>query len=422
MKNIFFKSALLVSMSVSTPIYAKDIFVADIQVDNSERQQLGFDNIINFANQYTDRQLSMIFPNYNSKSQVEGISNLRGVPINMSFAANSGVMRLEIPSLNIVREYGELNANRSVARTEFVNAIKGKDKELMEALTKEWVKKSPVDSVAGNPTSLLSTMVSTSMDVMSNMGHTGTNSNHKTLSGSGQASNSTFAVMPRFGRYSLDGYGSDVYTIPFAYNTVLGADQKTELSIDAPITVVEAEGALSIGGSLGLGLNYQVYTSAAYDWYLMPNIRFGATGSEDLGTVAMIYGGGISSKFFSPINEKSSIAILNLISYLKTDSLEIENVDNHYNLSNTILRNGFEYSYALDKTVAGSPLVTKYQFARTDYLGDDLYADVTNELSASIGFANNKKNSWIKEFRAGFTYTYINSDAHGISFNAGYTF
>ena len=93
-----------------------------------------------------------------------------------------------------------------------------------------------------------------------------------------------------------------------------------------------------------------------------------------------------------------------------------------YDLQNTISRNGVEYSHVLHKTVAGSPLIAKLQYARTDFYGDQLYSDFQHDISGSIGFKNLKPKAWIDEYRAGFTYTYADNNLKGFMVNAGYTF
>ena len=154
----------------------------------------------------------------------------------------------------------------------------------------------------------------------------------------------------------------------------------------------------------------------------MPQVRVGVTGSQDFGTAALIYGGGVSSNAQFQLNERSNISIINMVSYYKTDALKVGDFDSGYDLQNTIFRNGVEYSHVLHKTVAGSPLIAKLQYARTDFYGDQLYSDFQHDFSGSIGFKNLKPKAWIDEYRAGFTYTYADNNLKGFMVNAGYTF
>lgn len=67
-------------------------------------------------------------------------------------------------------------------------------------------------------------------------------------------------MMPRFGRYTQQGYGLNVYNLPLAYSHWFDS-KKMGLVIDAPITLVDTEDALSGSLNLGVGLNFQVTSS-----------------------------------------------------------------------------------------------------------------------------------------------------------------
>lgn len=111
-----------------------------------------------------------------------------------------------------------------------------------------------------------------------------------------------------------------------------------------------------------------------------------------------------------------------MVSFYKTGSVKVGDHDSSYDLQNTIFRNGVEYSQVLHKTVAGSPLIAKLSYARTDFSGDQLYSELSHDFSGSIGFKNLKPKAWINEYRAGFTYTYADKDLRGFMLNMGYTF
>lgn len=173
-------------------------------------------------------------------------------------------------------------------------------------------------------------------------------------------SSSSFSLVPRFGRYTQQGYGLNVYNLPLAYSNWFDS-KNMGLVVDAPITVVDAEnGTLSGSINVGFGLNFQLASTEFVNWYLMPQVRVGATGSKDLGVAAMIYGGGLSSNVQFPINDSAAVSMINMLSFYKTDSIKIGNYDSNYDLKNTVLRNGVEYSQVLYKSVAGSPLIAKH--------------------------------------------------------------
>ena len=414
MKMNFLKFGLGVALSSLSFNFAqaKDIFTAQIQVDGVSKT-VGYDNISSVGDQYNGPDMQQMFPTYSDASAVNSNVNLRDVPVNLSYAANSNTLVFSIPSLGVVRTYD--GATREESKDKFLDALEGDDKELLKLLTKEWVKNSPIDPVAGNPTSLLSMMAGSMTDNLSDM------ATNQTFGIKGQSTGS-LSIMPRFGRYTQQGYGLDVYNLPLNYSRWFDS-KKMGLVLDAPITLVDAEnGTLSGSLNFGMGLNFQVAATDAVTWYLMPQVRVGVTGSEDLGTAAMIYGGGLSSNAQFPLNDHSTVSIINMLSFYKTGSIQIGDYDSGYDLENTILRNGVEYSRILHKTIAGSPLVAKLSYARTDFSGDELYSELTHDISGSIGFKNLNPKAWVNEYRVGFTYTYADKDLRGFMLNVGYTF
>jgi hypothetical protein len=409
LKNVF--TIFILGLFTSYAM-AKDIFMAEVQVDGTT-QLLGYKNILNSVDQYEYENMKNAFPAYTENSAVYAKLDLRAVPINMSFAQNSPTLVFKIPSLGIERTYA--GTTREESKDKLIDALKGDDKDLLKLLTKEWVKKSPIDPVAGNPSSLLSSLAGSMTDNLSDIA---TNQ----LFGLKDQASASFSMMPRFGRYTQQGYGLNVYNLPFTYSSQLDSD-KIGFLLDAPITLVDAEnGTLSGSINLGVGVNFKLVSNPALNWYLMPQLRLGATGSKDLGTAAMIYGGGLISNAQFPINDQAVVSIINMLSFYQTGSIKIGDYDSGYDLKNTILRNGLEYSQILHKSVSGSPLIAKLSYARTDFSGDQLYSELSHDLSGSIGFKNLNSKAWIKEYRVGLTYTYANKDLRGYMINAGYTF
>lgn len=399
----------------ATPAFAKDVFNAQIQVGNNTYQSKGYTNLNDAIDQYDFVNMKQIFPNYTEISFAHSALNLRGVNTQLEFAQDSSQLKFSIPSLGITRTYGEIGGTREQAKDAFLNALKGEDEYILKALTKEWVKNTPIDPVAGNPNSLMSTMAVSSTDTMSDM------TSNQAFGNKTTGSRSSFGITPRFGRYTQGEYGVDVYNLPISYSHWF-ENEKVGISFDVPITLVDTEGAYSGSLNFGLGVNFKAYENKDLTWFVMPQVRVGATGSEDLGSAALIYGGGLVSNLQFPLSWDASINIINMATVYKTDSIQIGDYETHYDLKNTILRNGVEYSQVLKRSINNSPLIAKVSLARTDYHGDELYTEVSHDLSASIGFKNLKPNAWISDYRIGATYTYTDNDLKGFMLNMGYTF
>lgn len=417
-------TASMLILMMSHHSYAKDIFGATLEIGNKTISN-SYNNISDVGDQYNSANMKALFPNYIGTEAVSSKVNLRGVNTYLSYSANSPILSLKIPSLGIERSYGTINGNRDLSQEEFADRIKH-DKELLAALSKEWVKTSPTDPVAGNPSSLLSTIATAGSDLMAGM----TSDYQGTNSKDGQAAPATtsFGIAPGFGRYEVDDYKTNVYSFPINYSHWFEG-QRVGLSVDVPITVTDTAGALTGSVAAGVGLNFKVASNDAYTWYLMPMLRTGVTVSEDYGTAAWVYGAGLVSNAQFPINDRATISIINMASFYKTDKLKVGDYEGQYDLENGIFRNGVEYRQILSKMVNNSPIIAKLQYARTDYSGDDLYMDVSHDLSGSLGVRNLNPNAWVNEYRVGFTATYskgqprvTRDDVKGLFLNMGYTF
>ena len=101
-------------------------------------QIIGYNKILNVADQYESENMRKIFPNYSDTSALNAKLDLRSVPVNISYAQNSSTLVFKIPSLGIERSY--TGATREESKEKFIDALEGMDKDLLKALTKEWGK------------------------------------------------------------------------------------------------------------------------------------------------------------------------------------------------------------------------------------------------------------------------------------------
>lgn len=390
--------------------YAKDIFEATISVAGQGTQYNSYNSVSDVGDQYDFDNLKQIFPNYTGTEAVTASVNLRGANGKLTYGANSNSLNLSILGIN--RVYN--GATREEAQDRFSDEIKN-DKELLAALSKYWVENTATDPVAGNPSSALSRSATAAAGIISDMVPDVT---------SGKEASTSVGIAPRFGRYTADSYNTKLYSLPFYYAHWFEG-QKVGLAIDVPLTVTDTEGALSGNIDFGIGVNFKVASTSDYTWYVMPMLRTGVTGSEDSAAAAWTYGASLASNAQFPISDQANISIINMVSRYKTDNLKVGDYDGQYDLDNTILRNGIEYSHIMPGLIMNKPLVAKIQYARTDYHGDKLFTELSHEVSGSLGIKNSNPQAWINEYRLGFTANYdktAKNDSKGFSVNLGYKF
>ena len=65
----FWTTGLAIAMIGTSSAFAKDIFTAEVQVDGVT-QMIGYNKILNVADQYESENMRKIFPNYSDTSAV----------------------------------------------------------------------------------------------------------------------------------------------------------------------------------------------------------------------------------------------------------------------------------------------------------------------------------------------------------------
>lgn len=391
--------------------YAKNLFDTELTIGNQTISK-SYKSISDVSDEYDSDNLSKSFPSYQGNEAVLGQINLRGAAGTLNYEQGSNVLHLSIAGLT--RTYGD-GTSRDQAQDAFSDEIK-KDKELLKALSKYWVEQTATDPVAGNGASSLTRTAAAAGDIQQNMVLPATES--------GKSAVTSVGLAPRFGRYSAEGYHTNIYTLPIFYSHWFEG-QKVGLALDLPLTLADTEGSLSGNIDFGVGLNFKLVSNENFTWYLMPMVRTGITGSADTAAAAWTYGVSLASNVQVPITDRSTVSVMNIVSKYKTEGLKVSDYDGGYDLDNTIFRNGVEYSYILPSLIMNRPVVAKLQYAHTNYSGDQLYTKSSHELSGSLGIRNTNPKAWINDYRIGFTANYdktVRDNAKGFSANLGYTF
>lgn len=402
----FQKTILLLGMlSLIQATHAEDLFSAQITIDDQTIQYQSYDKILDLAAQFKTSQLKALAPHYTNNSFVSSQVQYLGLnDIHIQFNENSNTLILDIPSANIHEEFN--GATRSKSRTMMVDYLKKAPEEFTEALVKSSAHH-PVNQARSINTY---TAYDNSIIATDLMPQTNQNAQNTTF-------DSALTIAPRFGRYTQGNIDTDVITLPLTYAKWL-ANQNFMLVVDLPLTVSQTKDAIAGQGSLGIGIN----SAVTDNWYLMPNIRVGATISPDIGTASSLFGSGLSSNYQYHLSESARLNLINILSYYKTASLKIKDYHTKYDLDNFVYRNGIEYTQALNGGLFGRTAVLKAHVARTDYTGDAVFSKYSHDVGVSIGLKNPNAHSLFQDLRVGFNYQQGDRDTEGFSINAGYTF
>ncbi|MGE4317660.1 MAG: hypothetical protein AB7E96_02045 [Deferribacterales bacterium] len=408
MKRIFLILALM-----ALPLYAMaGIFDITIAVDAYSPYYQSFDSVEDMIDELDTDQILSHFAGYDEDTSSADVEmNFRGVPITLSFATNSTKLILSIPSIGVYEEFNGSDRDDSVDMLKDWFEKDGGD--ALTALQKELISETPSDPIAGNPSSLMSRMVSMDFDQAVNP-DSAVEINGETKS---DINANMISVFAKYGNYTTDGVKTKEYAIPLAY-TIRFNNTKNTLAIRMPISMVSVEDSKAYNLGLGLALGYYVNDR----WKLTPSVGYGAVGSIDMGSVGQIISGSLTSVYTFKL-KKFDILMGNMLGHYKTIPFKTGDYSIDPDIQNTVLRNGLNFVIPVSKA-------TSLELFGTDtrYYGSDLFIDTYNEVGFSYGFRKSvdKETSkgiknYASQLRGGLTYLF-SDESHGFTFNFGFVF
>lgn len=413
---------LCLVMGVGVTAQARELFVLDVSVATAgggvvENRRVfdTFEEIIEVLDDDGLRETSAAYDAEILAGRLPATDtdiSFRGLPISATWAAGSPFMLLEVPDLGFSRSFE--GATRDESEDLLEDFLESNGEDLLGRILRRLVETTPIDPVAGNPSSLTAQMVSSDFAIGTNVGA----ENSSSASGEEDAeSPNLLGVGARFGRFTADDFDANVANIDLTYTVPL-ADPRWAVIVDFPMTYVDTEGAATYAGSLGVGFRIPVLPS----WSVTPTVRTGATGSVDLGSLAAVYSGSLVSDVGFDVGSMR-LSIGNSVTYLQTiGDLEVAGYTFDYDLSNIVFRNGIELEGSLGREAFGLPATWQVSAANTHFTGDKVYIENYTDLAFSFGTkAGGAGLDW-DSLRLGATYTFGQEGYRGLRVNFGYQF
>lgn len=359
--------------------------------------------IQDILNTVDEKRLRELFPAYQPRvSAGEFHLDVRGLPVNAAYVYNSTQLLFNVPNLGIAESF--TGATRDASRDQLDEYLRLNGDAILRGL----LRGSAVDPVAGNPASAQSQMVSGDFDAGFDPIY------------DSSPPGSAFAMGLRFGSYGFDRYTQNVYTLPLAYTYTF--TNHDVLAVRLPLTYIEIEGATAYRGQLGLSYK-KVLTSR---WALTPAVGYGVVDSSDLGSLAQLLSGSLTSDLEIYNNGKFSLSMGNLIGYYVTMPTRVGDQRVDYNLHNTITRDGLLLSVPLQKNYWGREFSVDFYVIGTWFFGDALYSSAYQEVGFSIGPRRSadkrEPNLSSHPFGIGLKYLFGQGDIDGLELTFGYRF
>ncbi len=338
---------------------------------------------------------------YAQQGQVNGVFDLRGVPVLAGYAANSPVLTvrfvnpvaapavISIPGatyLTLTDSAGQPcsftynGANRSQSYAQFdADTSDGNTataRRMLQCLGRAWANFSPVDPLVGNPYSLQGTMVRAGLDLTS-----GDSLAERSAAGNGaNSAGDSWVIGGAYAGGTADRYDLTRIEARIAKGWRVFAGSRARLKLDLPFNFTRIKGAVAYTGQVGLALELPVKPN----WSIEPRLSYGLVYSADQGSVGHIAQGSIASRYAIGHIGRGVLTIGNMVSYggtLKTPG----SLDLNPDIKNWGFRNGLAYELPLKMRVSQHLMSVRASYVYTTFAGDKLYNNNFHEATLSLG-------------------------------------
>lgn len=406
----FLGPVLMAAVLAAGNATAADLFTVTVETEGAT-QTAGFNDAQDAIEIYEDGTFEEVNARYTDTSIALATLNFRGVVATVNYPTDGTRLVFSVPSLGISETFTGID--RDDSEQQLIDFLEKNQNDLLSQILQALVANSPVDPVAGNPNSLMGKMVDADFGLGSTVGpQNAFNSNRA----GGETAPNLIQLPARFGRFSAGDFDTNVVDLPLGYVLTL-ADPRYAINFDLPLTYVETEGAQSFAASFGVGARVPIFDN----WSITPAVRFGGTGSVELGAVAGLYSGSVTSNYEREIFGLN-FALGNSLSVIRSVPLSFGDVDIDYNLTNFVFRNGVGLSGGIGSELFGEPLTWEAAVVNTQYFGDELFVENQTDLSVSVGTEGSDSGLTWDSLRVGLTYTFTDADYSGFRLNFGYQF
>ena len=354
-----------------------------------------------------EKSLDELSPLYTPTSAVAININLRGIETLTAFPANSTTLVVTIPQIGVTETFegGTRDASFALYR-DYVRNAGNHHHHLLNA----YAKYSPIDPIAGNPTSLMDQMglADYRLGVLSPLSGCACDWDAQPLLHQFQAG-------VDFERAFVDEFETTLFTNSMRYS--YSPNGNWALITDVPLTFIDNGGAYSVYGSLGMALRIPIIKG----WSLTPTLRQGFGGSLDLCTAGSFFSTGLTSLYHYKINN-FVLGMTNYVAYITSTNLWLSGINFNYHLQNYIFKNGLSLTTCQGLTICEIPLNFSLSFTDSCYAKENLYIRHFDEFNISM--IGNRINPWIDYdcLSIGFTYQFGEKNFKGYQLNIAYQF
>ena len=271
------------------------------------------------------------------------------------------------------------------------------------------VAETATNPVAGNPSSLQSTMIASDFQIGSMIGNQPT---FGSAGAGGAGSPNLIGVGAKSGRLTGKNTEIEFLELPFSYAFSLN-DPRYAVIVDAPIRMTTYNGHNTYSASVGAGVRLPVTDN----WTITPVGRIGLSFSDNSDTNGMLYSASVVSNFHANFRG-IDMDLGNQLSHIRS----VPGGSDNYELQNTVVKNGVGFRGKTALTVFDLPVTWAASVANTQFMGDALFINSMTDISVSLGTTSSDNGVQWDSMRLGVTYSFGDEDLEGFEVNFGYRF
>ena len=332
--------------------------------------------------------------------------DLRGVISRAGYEANDTAFffQVEAADIDITFDGGNRDESLDLFKEWIDDGLPLPDSEAsaLTGLLQAFVADSAVDPIAGNPFSLQTRMMQMPYDFAARSAFRPRDESVPDEEGRLWTGKDVFELRTDYSPFWGDLWNGFVVDIAFDYTLNL-EEPRLALTFDMPIAYTQTEGdAHSVNAHAGVGMLYR----ATPWWNILTQGRVGIAGSLQLGGLAVLYSTGVTSHMQWELGD-TTLRLGNAFSASSSiDGIEWAGYEVTYEITNYLVRNGFEVERALPRRFRGEPLFVRLDFTDNWVLGSESFVEHYNEVGLHLGTTRSLGSGAVRDRTAlGLTYT-----------------
>lgn len=339
----------------------------------------------------------------------------RGVPLQLQYSTDmygNEAVTLKSDALSINKTFNGYDPLEDLK--DYLIMVNEDGREILTEINRAAVRETGFDPVAGNPNSLMATMVGT-IHGLTNTSITGTNQ---------QDIDNQWDLGIRYGSQTVAGNEITSIHLPLAYTFKLDWFPGHRLQFRMPISHSEINKETN-NYSLQLGFGWTIPLIDGLE--TTPAIDYGIAGSGELLTAGVLRALSLTTRYdFAVMGQ--NFTLTNSLAKIDSVRFEYEDEDEDtgvtdlyvidYDLSNKAMTNGVAWHVALPWL---SGTAVQAYLRDTRFYGDKLYSEQNNELGVNFGWSASADTN--TQFFVGASYQrHDKSEFDGARLNVGLTF